>query len=95
MHIETGYEFGALQSFFRNRMPTAQFVIGGQRVGGAFEWILTKQAVEPSWFVSGQPDNYYGDEHCLGMVEWDAFFLGDFGCLYYPMDYVCEYEPLL
>lgn len=69
--------------------------IGGTDIPVESHWMWATSnipfSVSQTYWVLGQPDNYNGSEHCLGMVARRGYAWMDFKCERYT-PFLCERE---
>ncbi|VDI84108.1 Hypothetical predicted protein [Mytilus galloprovincialis] len=95
--IETSEEDELLKSYVANIVPSKDYWIGGSDLAteGVFIWENTSATVNlptstlfQGWLLN-QPDNNYGNQHCMMLAHQFDFKWNDAICDH-PRDYVCE-----
>lgn len=63
---------------------------GGNRY--EYFWVNSGNRINyPLRFAPGQPDNFWGNEHCLGLIKYgDEFFFNDFPCAEKKAKFICQ-----
>ncbi|XP_055860840.1 uncharacterized protein LOC106052398 [Biomphalaria glabrata] len=99
VEIDTEDEFKAIVTFLRskNLAPNTNVFIGGTDVLEESKWVFQHSGGKVQYFNwhKGQPDNYWGGEHCMDLgYYFGVFLMNDISCMGdvgSPM-FMCEFE---